>query len=442
MSEDLEKRRETLRELRFNTPSKAHRKTAEVITQTAYQFVKKHGNERCAFLTLTFPRPLKDRKEAMRRFNNLSRRVLKEHYGEWLRVVERHRNGGIHFHIIVALNFDCRTGFDFESYLKAIRSWKARYRWNQSGFYNEAKESRERATKHDKLYIESAHPTLKAHWKMWRETASKYGFGRTELIPIRKVGDVDNPGKPVAWYLGKYVSKHISYRAPEDKGMRMFAVSKGSRVINSRFSWANEAAWLWRAKLAAVSRLMEIDDMDGWKELYGAKWAYHASGTIQAHDLTIRKNGFTYPSGKHAVIDGHPIPKEDWQKPVTIRHKDWERIEAEAKENFRKLRDVLGYLKQLKSLGQELRQDKPETQRIQEAYEAEIKELDAIRWEMERNARVGRSNKQKVHEWLRIFGTWKELLVEKVEIKRVQVGVDEWGYPIYGMAEIGGEIPF
>ena len=49
----------------------------------------------------------------------------------------------------------------------------------------------------------SASAYLRREWRFWRATAPKYGFGRTELLPIKKTAE------GVAKYVGKYIAKHI-----------------------------------------------------------------------------------------------------------------------------------------------------------------------------------------------------------------------------------------
>jgi hypothetical protein len=61
----------------------------------------------------------------------------------------------------------------------------------------------------------SASDYLPREWKFWRETAPKYGFGRTELLPIKKTAE------GVAKYVGKYVAKHIGQRLRSNALSRM-----------------------------------------------------------------------------------------------------------------------------------------------------------------------------------------------------------------------------
>jgi len=58
----------------------------------------------------------------------------------------------------------------------------------------------------------SASAALKSEWEFWRETAPRYGFGRTELMPIKSTAE------GISKYVGKYIAKHIDARIEKDKG--------------------------------------------------------------------------------------------------------------------------------------------------------------------------------------------------------------------------------
>jgi hypothetical protein len=71
-------------------------------------------------------------------------------------------------------------------------------------------------TAHDlTIGYRSASDYLRREWKFWRVTAPKYGFGRTELLPIKRTAE------GVASYVAKYIAKHIGQRLPADKGARL-----------------------------------------------------------------------------------------------------------------------------------------------------------------------------------------------------------------------------
>ena len=128
----------------------------------------------------------------------------------------------------------------------------------------------------------SASPYLRGEWLMWRQTAPKYGFGRTELLPIKRTAE------GVAKYVGKYVGKHIGQRLPEDKGARLVRYSKGANVIGTRFSWVSRGAAQWRAKLGALCRRLNYTPENYQARLcedFGKNWVHRLRPLVEAVKL-------------------------------------------------------------------------------------------------------------------------------------------------------------
>jgi hypothetical protein len=217
--------------------------------------------ERLGFLTLTFRDHVTDIKEAQRRFNSLRGHVLAERYPASIAVVERQKSGRIHFHLLVVMGSDIRTGFDFAAIA------------NQD--------------------YASANPALRAEWGFWRRTAHKFGFGRTELLPVKSTAD------GIAKYVGKYIAKHIEARDPRDKGARLVRYTADARQVGTRFAWVGIKPWLFRAKLAQVASEFDCADLDEMKEMFGPRWAYNLSGYI----VTQRLPEGSYPSLDHLAAD-------------------------------------------------------------------------------------------------------------------------------------------
>jgi hypothetical protein len=177
-------------------------KLARALAYNVRWMAETFGVERLGFLTLTVgevqtvPRwwddrrkewrtekfiAVVDREEAQRRFNSILNRI-RVRYRCGVSVTERHKAGGIHFHLIVVLSFDAKTGFDFAAV--------------KDGDYS------------------SACPELKAEWDWWRDHQEAYGLGRHELLPIRSNGEAT--GK----YIAKYVQKSFENREERDRGAR------------------------------------------------------------------------------------------------------------------------------------------------------------------------------------------------------------------------------
>jgi hypothetical protein len=168
-------------------------------------------------------------KEASRRFNHAARRLLQEEFrGRWLKVVERReRTGVLHFHLLVAVEWDCRTGWDWSAYDAARKARGAR-RIVQ-------------AKSETRKYAAAASPQLRALWARLRERLPRMAFGRHEATPVR---DGVRCGK----YLAAYLSKGQSL----GKGFRAWSVSKDHpRCTSSSFGWCGEYAAKRRAVMGA-----------------------------------------------------------------------------------------------------------------------------------------------------------------------------------------------
>jgi hypothetical protein len=220
-----------------------HKKVASALSWNVAHLCQKYGVERVGFLTLTFADHVTDVREASRRFHSLASNVLKQRYGHYIRVLERQKSGRIHYHLLVVLPDDIRTGADFDAF--ARRDYK------------------------------SANNHLRREWAYWRKTACFYGFGRTELMPVR------SDAAALGQYVGKYIGKHIGQREERDKGARLVSYSGDARMATSKHSALTTHPDQWRAKVLTFSRLVagayphaRIRDMDDLAFHMGKRWAY------------------------------------------------------------------------------------------------------------------------------------------------------------------------
>lgn len=241
-------------------PSWVRKSEFKVKTEVLALF-KKYPIERIGFLTFTFADNVQCHKEATKRLNSLITGVLRQRYAQCIRVSERQKTGRWHFHLVVVCQQDIRRGVDFQ----AIK---------------------------ERRYKEGANSALRAEWAFWRKTSKKYGFGRTELLPVRKTGDA------LASYVAKYISKGFAYRQQQDKGMRLYSVIGGSRACSSRFSFYSLKAFVWRKKVAmwAASWSSAFDAVaisgghtpaeplgyDDLPSFFGKRWAWRYRDNIMA----------------------------------------------------------------------------------------------------------------------------------------------------------------
>jgi hypothetical protein len=225
---------------------KKYRKTSAALAFNVQCMAEKYPLKNLGFLTLTFADNVQCYKLASKRFHSLATHVLNERYRAWMKVMERQKSGRIHFHLIIVLDQDIRTGFDFEGIKNRDYSSASAYLKSEWDFYNPRKGA----------------------------TAKKYGFGRTELLPIKSSSEA------IGRYVGKYISKHLDERIADDKGARLVSYSKNMRVMNTKFSWVTDNSKLWRAKVKAFCYFVAEDKgceptFDGLRSVLGSKWAYN-----------------------------------------------------------------------------------------------------------------------------------------------------------------------
>lgn len=240
--------------------STSGRKSAAALEMNIHGLIDAYGIDNCAFVTLTFPDHVTDPREASRRFNSMNSNFLRHQIDGYVGVFELHKSGRIHFHFVVNLGFDCRTGFDFQAVA--------------NGDYS------------------SASPRLRALWKLWRERLPAYGFGRFQVVPIK------GGAKGIAAYVAKYVGKSLAARKPEHKGFRLVRCSMDKaqkwKRANSCFSFVSAGSRHWREclkqwflmvkdylKQSSLQRgrilphRMDADDYDDFlRDAIGSKWAF------------------------------------------------------------------------------------------------------------------------------------------------------------------------
>jgi len=223
--------------------STQQRKTAFILKTSVQQLSEAHQLAHIGFLTLTFANNILCPKEAQRRLNSLLTNIIKPRYKEYLGVFERQKSGRIHYHFLVVLHGDIRTGVDLEEF--------------ENGVYK------------------SASPYLRSEWTFWRTTAKKYGFGRTELLPVKTNAEA------MAKYVGKYIAKHTENRDHQDKGIRLVRFSRGARCGTTRFSFLSKGSTEWRRKCATFAVIVQahfpdtpINDISDFSKVLGKKWAF------------------------------------------------------------------------------------------------------------------------------------------------------------------------
>ena len=252
-----------------------HKRIAQVINLEINALGKQFGIEKLGFLTLTFAENIDKVEIANKRLKSLMVGVLSKRYSRGLVVLERCKSGRIHFHLVVVLKSDIRTGLSFPEVEKGI------YR--------------------------SANQDLRSEWAFWRKTAPRYGFGRTELLPVKSTLAA------MSRYVGKYVSKHVGQRLESDKGARLvrfFGYRPEDRNARASFAWASPRAWLWREKVKRFAKIHGCASLCALKAKLGRRWAWMNKDAIL--NLPLKREGVTYPTVAHYEADtgdlDHDLP--------------------------------------------------------------------------------------------------------------------------------------
>lgn len=215
--------------------------------------IARNGLDVVGFVTLTFAENLVCRVEAQKRFNSLASNFLRKHLLEYVCAVERQGRGAIHFHLIAVFAGDIRSGFDFDKLaranaLRAAGETGSRYRAEQGAAFA------------------SANEFLRSWWRLLRDAAGRYGFGRCETLPLISTGEA------VARYVGSYVGSEYVMRAARDRGMRTLRYRLTQRVASVRWSWVGGRGQVWRAGCAALAAF--INCSGDLSDSLGKKWAW------------------------------------------------------------------------------------------------------------------------------------------------------------------------
>ena len=212
----------------------SRRKQLFVARENIRLYIEKFGENNVGVLTVTTPDECLSAVEFQKRWHSFRTNALPRLFrtGMWIR--ERQpRTGNWHLHAVVDLGCNIRSGFPFE----------------------EVKRQR----------YGNVDAALRATWKDLRETVAKYGFGRSELLPIKRTGS------GCAAYLTKYLGKALlSEKKIGEENCRLFGVWGGVRFVHGQFDWVSNRIMRQRKRWLAVTH--ELRGMEGFQNLYGRRW--------------------------------------------------------------------------------------------------------------------------------------------------------------------------
>ena len=216
------------------------------------------GVRNLVFLTLTF-RDAVEAKEAQRRWKILNNNFLRHWVGvDWVCVGEMQRRGVPHYHFVMRLPWDVRTGFDFAK------------PHPQKGMIEKGLDPRV--------------------WEFWREMKRALraaGFG--EMAHMQPVKGSASICKYVAKYIGKDDENSLLSGVPWPKHSRRIRMSQGFRVVGAigTFAWVN-AGREWRVFLARVAAVLDATE-ETFGRLVVPNWSYKLLQMMESNeDLDAR----------------------------------------------------------------------------------------------------------------------------------------------------------
>ena len=271
-----------------SAPLSPYRKKSRHRLEMAVEWmVKEHGLERVGLLTLSFGVPgsgrgsletfllreqAKDLEFVQGRWHSFCSNVVMKRYQDWICILEPHKDGVWHLHVVVATKEDIRTGTDVET----LSNYKLPY-WLRRGkpLRNEA---------------------LAAEWKALRETACKYRFGRVELLPIKTTKEA------FARYLGKYLTKTFNL-IPPGRRHRLIRYSRGvGRHFSMRFSINGLGNLLYRTRLRMAAAMLGFRDYSLFADCFGPRWNFYLRDIIASIPIPLRFGKGDFETGVAAKL--------------------------------------------------------------------------------------------------------------------------------------------
>jgi hypothetical protein len=275
--------------------------------------VRKHGLNHVGLLTLTFgvpgsgrgsqeTRDLREKAKELEfvqaRWHSLLSNVVAKRYEDWACVLEVHHDGVWHFHVVVSIKADIRTGTD----IATLTNYSLPYRLRRGVRFRNA--------------------ALAAEWTELRTTCCKYRFGRVELMPIKKTGEA------VARYVAGYLTKSWE-SVPVGRKSRLVRLSRTlSRNISMRFSPNTLGHLIYRTRLKLAASMLPFDGYDDFEDYLGPRWHCYLGDIIATIPVPLLFGKGELESGLAAkrlnefVANPYPYLDETAKKKMAAAHSD------------------------------------------------------------------------------------------------------------------------
>ena len=184
------------------------------------------------------------------RWHSFASNVVSKRDKDWICVLETHKDGVWHFHVVVSTEFDNRTGTNIE----VLSNYSLPF-WMRCGKHlrNEA---------------------LAAEWETLRHICAKYHFGRVELLPVKK------NAKAVAFYLTGYLFK-TTRQLPLGSRNRLVRYSRTlSQRLTLRFSINSLGNLIARTRLKMAAGMLHFREYGDFADYFGSRWHYYLGDMI------------------------------------------------------------------------------------------------------------------------------------------------------------------
>jgi hypothetical protein len=301
------------REIKHERLSPFRRKSRLRLIIAVEWLVRKYGLNHVGMLTLTFGVPgsgkgseetrvlrekAKDLEFVQKRWHSFATHIVSKRYDDWVCVLETHRDGVWHFHVVVATKIDIRTGTDIETLSNySLPAWMRSRKQLRSD-------------------------ALAAEWTELRKICCKYHFGRSQLLPIKKNGEA------VARYVAGYLSKSWA-RVPPGRKSRLVRFSRGlSGSISMRFSPNTLGNLIYRTRLKLAASMLPFDRYDDFEDYLGPRWHCYLGDVIATIPVPLVFAKGEFESGLAAkrlneyVANPYPYLDDTAKKKMRTAHSD------------------------------------------------------------------------------------------------------------------------
>ena len=197
-------------------------------------------------VTMTFSDQVMDPAEAHRRLNSFMNKI-RERKLSYIWVLGSQRNGRLHYHLLVPVDFDCYAGTDLEA-------------WSNP--------SKENTRAKDREQRNAMNPALRAEADFWQKKARYHEFGRVRVEPIYSNAEA------MRNYLVGQAPKSAQYLQCDTRSIRFWSCSKSLRVGTQKFAWATKGGRLNRARLREWAHMQGIEAYDDLPKQLGPMWGW------------------------------------------------------------------------------------------------------------------------------------------------------------------------